>query len=205
MRWDDPLPYCSGSSCSKGLSWCSDRWCYVDVNNCASHILAQKTSFWPSLDLYYSYQTCGAIDQWTGENVRESSAETTLTEFEVSIIVGEPGKWVADSMVTALYEALESEGFRVASIQRPPSITEEERNLRNLSIPLNNNLGCSAIVARPLTSSTCIGDESSCPCDDETLGQAYRPLLVQSVFHAFVGDLPNFAQEVLGVDPGDSI
>jgi hypothetical protein len=123
--------------------------------------------------------------------------ETNLTEFEVSIIVGEPGKWVADSMVTALSEALESEGFRVASIQRPPSITEEERNLRNLSIPLNNNLGCSAIVARPLTSSTCIGDESSCPCDEETMGQAYRPLLVQSVFHAFVGDLPNFAQEVL--------
>ena len=58
-------------------------------------------------------------------------------------------------MVTALSEALESEGFRVASIQRPPSITEEERNLRNLSIPLNNNLGCSAIVARPLTSSAC--------------------------------------------------
>ena len=91
--WDESLSYCGESACSEDLGWCSNQWCYVDIDNCQKHILASRSSYWPSLNLHYSYQTCGSLDSWTGlseETLIADTAKTSITEFEVSIVVGEP-------------------------------------------------------------------------------------------------------------------
>jgi hypothetical protein len=98
-------------------------------------------------------------------------------------------------MVKELQEELESAGFRIAFIARPHNILEEESALD--AVPMGLEQGCSAVVARPVTFSTCIGNESFCPCDPGTVGKAYQPLLIKSVFHAFIENLPSFAQAIL--------
>ena len=75
--WDQQLPYCTESSCSENLKWCSDQWCYVDFRNCAKNVLSYKSSFWPSLSLQYSYQTCGSLDSWTG-SLEDFSADLNV-------------------------------------------------------------------------------------------------------------------------------
>eukprot|EP00928_Gymnodinium_smaydae_P057635 TRINITY_DN40855_c0_g1_i1.p1 TRINITY_DN40855_c0_g1~~TRINITY_DN40855_c0_g1_i1.p1 ORF type:complete len:508 (+),score=72.16 TRINITY_DN40855_c0_g1_i1:56-1579(+) len=39
------------------LPWCSEKWCYVDPDNC--DVRTAKSYIFPDKDLYYSYETCG--------------------------------------------------------------------------------------------------------------------------------------------------
>lgn len=40
------------------LPWCSQSWCYVDPQDC--NLTASESYYFPSLDLWYSYDTCSS-------------------------------------------------------------------------------------------------------------------------------------------------
>jgi len=37
-------------------AWCDKKWCYVDPNNCDEHF--EKSTFFPDVEAYFSYETC---------------------------------------------------------------------------------------------------------------------------------------------------
>lgn len=58
-------PYCTSSWCDTAevyQRWCYERWCWVDTNNCTGVSVPSSTNYFAPLALYYSYETCNAIN-----------------------------------------------------------------------------------------------------------------------------------------------
>merc|ERR1719453_143606 len=75
-EWDqDAHPECISDGSNKLPAYCQEAWCYVDPCSCDQKQVRadQKNGYLPSAryqakPLFYSYQTCGAVDHWTEEN-----------------------------------------------------------------------------------------------------------------------------------------
>jgi uncharacterized protein YegL len=61
--WDaTEQPYCAnadGTLKNYAPQWCSQKWCYVNKNDCTLPMV-YKSSYFPDEDLWYSYSTCGS-------------------------------------------------------------------------------------------------------------------------------------------------
>ena len=81
MRHDQNLPPdCSddkGNPLAGAPLWCKLKWCWVDPANC--DVVSAESTFFQSSNLYYSYETCGAKDVYTGFN--PSICGCQITEF----------------------------------------------------------------------------------------------------------------------------
>jgi len=58
-------------------SWCSKQWCYVDPCNCDIPDIPKISAYLPDSKyqgkpVYYSYETCGAKDEYTTKNHKEA-------------------------------------------------------------------------------------------------------------------------------------
>lgn len=73
--WDIAMSYCTdaeqGNGWVEGKEWCGLSWCYVDRDNCREVTLHngdvvpgnfQQSVIYPTVELYYSYNTCGNLD-----------------------------------------------------------------------------------------------------------------------------------------------
>ena len=62
-------PFCSATTAGGNFDvlgnplWCSDFWCYVNTSACNAS--ASRTSYFPGVDLFYSYATCGAANKFS--------------------------------------------------------------------------------------------------------------------------------------------
>merc|ERR1712048_304807 len=76
-------PSCAG----KTDGWCVDSWCYVDPCNCKTDT-PKKSSYFPNLETssgdpaYYSYETCGSADSFTGSAADLSKVACPLIKDE---------------------------------------------------------------------------------------------------------------------------
>eukprot|EP00933_Yihiella_yeosuensis_P040415 TRINITY_DN3471_c0_g1_i1.p1 TRINITY_DN3471_c0_g1~~TRINITY_DN3471_c0_g1_i1.p1 ORF type:complete len:487 (+),score=107.05 TRINITY_DN3471_c0_g1_i1:101-1561(+) len=67
----------------KGKGWCSQSWCFVDPCNCKLSTPPKKAlegGYFPNAkfqgrDLWYSYATCGAVDEWLEKEEQNKQAE----------------------------------------------------------------------------------------------------------------------------------
>jgi len=82
--WDKAAdPSCAG----KTDGWCVDSWCYVDPCNCKTDT-PKKSSYFPNLETssgdpaYYSYETCGSADSFTGSAADLSKVACPLIKDE---------------------------------------------------------------------------------------------------------------------------
>jgi hypothetical protein len=75
QAWEkDNHPECKSSA---PPAWCSQAWCYVDPCKCKTGVPPRTTSYIPDANyqgrpVYYSYDTCGAVDSWTSEKSKEA-------------------------------------------------------------------------------------------------------------------------------------
>ena len=61
-------PYCaddSGKPVVGAEEWCGKAWCWVDQDNCA--IAATLSTYWPLAKVSWSYETCGAKNEYAEE------------------------------------------------------------------------------------------------------------------------------------------
>lgn len=67
-KWDEYLePYCAdpdGTPKTYAPQWCRQKWCYVDKDNCALPLI-YRSSYFPEVELYYSYTTCGSQNSFS--------------------------------------------------------------------------------------------------------------------------------------------
>eukprot|EP00931_Biecheleriopsis_adriatica_P089522 TRINITY_DN63638_c0_g1_i1.p1 TRINITY_DN63638_c0_g1~~TRINITY_DN63638_c0_g1_i1.p1 ORF type:complete len:625 (-),score=56.07 TRINITY_DN63638_c0_g1_i1:77-1951(-) len=79
--WDENMhPWCVNSTVEP-LDFCAAEWCYVDSKSCA--LQPDVSTFFPGL--YYSYETCGAVNTYVVErSIRRNLEGKTLR-------VGVPG------------------------------------------------------------------------------------------------------------------
>ena len=65
--WDGMEAYCQAGGSSFGSDWCDDSWCYVNPQVC--NLFAYKSSYFPGIDLHFSYKKCNATfagNTWVG-------------------------------------------------------------------------------------------------------------------------------------------
>ena len=60
-------PDCVGSDMGIRPGWCKSEWCYVDPSNC--RLPHARSEYFPQSGLYYSYVTCGFIDDFQRDPV----------------------------------------------------------------------------------------------------------------------------------------
>jgi len=76
QAWDEKRAPgdCTGAN---PASWCSKQWCYVDPCNCDIPDIPKISAYLPDAKyqgkpVYYSYETCGAKDEYTTKNHKEA-------------------------------------------------------------------------------------------------------------------------------------
>ena len=60
-------PYCadsSGNALPDAPDWCEQQWCWIDKDDCDLPITFES-SYFPNVNLYYSYQTCGTSNSFS--------------------------------------------------------------------------------------------------------------------------------------------
>ena len=68
-------PYCAdaaGRPLADAPSWCANRWCWVDQNNCNQP--TDQTTYFPGVELSYSYEACGDANTFLGSLSDDSAA-----------------------------------------------------------------------------------------------------------------------------------
>jgi len=162
---DIVTPLCAPIPCADNMpcveAHCIQPWCWVDDVSCEGE--RNRSDFFPSLSLYYSYQTCGGTNVFTRQ-YRQSQAPTFPPSLPPSVPPVPPlvanddtilGMWVYILMIVSIVLVLWlfclcGLGYRRRRRLQELASREQRRNAAHRSSnPTTSHVGPEPVVSSP--------------------------------------------------------
>ncbi|CAJ1441525.1 unnamed protein product [Effrenium voratum] len=98
-------PFCSDDAAP---AWCTQKWCYVDPNNCQG-TTAYRSVLFANSNAFYSYATCGESNEFTTWSETLTSGSSSSVTQLVDVISGY--LWSTRSRLEAEQASLNASGW----------------------------------------------------------------------------------------------